>query len=131
MAKPERTLQASRMEVGRTVMVVDDDHDVRASCADVLRSAGYLVVEAEDGVTALRYLRSGNIGAVLLDVYMPGMDGLSLLDEVDSFPPVVLLTAREYDNEIITRRAKVAMYVQKPVAPPDLLEVVSRLVGVA
>src|ERR1700676_3427301 len=101
MAKSDRRPQASRMESSRTVLVVDDDHDVRASCADVLRSAGYEVVEAEDGVTALEHLRLGHVGAVLLDVYMPGMDGLSLLDEIDRFPPVVLLTARGYDDEVM------------------------------
>ena len=70
-----------------TVLVVDDDIDVRSSCAEVLRTADYVVQEAADGFAAIEHLRSGNIGAVLLDLNMPGLDGLSLLDQFDQLPP--------------------------------------------
>jgi two-component system phosphoglycerate transport system response regulator PgtA len=112
----------------RTVLVVDDDSDVRGSCADVLRTAGYRVIEAEDSSAAREHLRSPDINAVLLDVYMPGLDGLALLDELDDPPPVALLTAHVYDEEVVARRSKVALYIQKPIAPTDLLEVVGRMI---
>ena len=112
-----------------TVLVVDDDIDVRSSCAEVLRTADYVVQEAADGFAAIEHLRSGNIGAVLLDLNMPGLDGLSLLDEFDQLPPVALLTEREYDPEVISRREKVFMFLSKPVPPPDLLEAVSHMLS--
>ncbi|MGH9017588.1 MAG: response regulator [Acidimicrobiales bacterium] len=105
--------------------MVDDDEDARHSCAEVLQSAGYRVVEAEDGAAALTQLRSSDIGAILLDIFMPGLDGLSLLDQLDDPPPVALLTAHAYDDSIVARRSKVVLYIQKPVAPPILLEVVA------
>src|SRR5580692_4605835 len=93
------------------VLVVDDDSDVRSSCAEVLRTAGYVVYEAADGYAAIEYLRSRDISAVLLDVHMPGLDGLSLLDQFDLLPPVALLTEHEYDPEVIARRTKLSMYL--------------------
>jgi DNA-binding response OmpR family regulator len=86
------------------------------------------VIEAGDGSSARDYLRSASVGAVLLDVYMPGLDGLALLDEFEDPPPVALLTAHEYNADIMTRRSKVALYIQKPVAPTDLLDAVERLI---
>jgi CheY-like chemotaxis protein len=109
------------------VLVVDDDRDVRGSCAEVLRTAGYRVVEAGDGLAALELLKSSDIGAVLLDIFMPGLDGLSLLDQIDDPPPVALLTAHAYDEAIVVRRSKIAMYMQKPINPPALLEAVAQM----
>jgi CheY-like chemotaxis protein len=110
-----------------TVLVVDDDSDVRRSCAEVLRTAGYQVVEAENGLAALEHLKSSEVDAVLLDIFMPGLDGLSMLDDIEDPPPVALLTAHVYDEEIMTRRSKVAMYIQKPIAPLALLEALAQM----
>jgi CheY-like chemotaxis protein len=109
------------------VLVVDDDSDVRCSCAEVLRTAGYVVHEAADGYAAIEYLRTRVISAVLLDVNMPGLDGLSLLDQFDLLPPVALLTEHEYDPEVIARRTKVFMYLAKPVPPQNLIEAVAHM----
>ena len=109
------------------MLVVDDDSDVRHSCAEVLRTAGYRVVEAGYGQAALDHLKSSGVDAILLDVFMPGLDGLSVLDQIEDPPPVALLTAHVYDDEIVARRSKVAMYIQKPIAPLALLEAVARM----
>jgi DNA-binding response OmpR family regulator len=110
-----------------TVLVVEDDDDVRRSCAEILRTAGYEVIEAEDGVSALEQLKSSRVGAVLLDLLMPGLDGLSLLDEIDDPPPVALLTAHAYDDAIVLHRSKVTLYIQKPAAPLVLINAVASL----
>lgn len=60
-----------------------------------------------------------------LDVFMPVLDGLRLLDRLDDPPPVVLVTAHSYDEEIMARRDKVFMYIQKPLAPRHLIEAVA------
>ena len=109
------------------MLVVDDDRDVRGSCAEVLRTAGYRVVEAGDGLAALEHLKSSDIGAVLLDIFMPGLDGLSMLDQIEDPPPVALLTAHAYDEAVVVRRAKIAMYMQKPINPSALLEAVAQM----
>jgi CheY-like chemotaxis protein len=113
------------MRGSETVLVVDDDRDVRRSCAEVLRTAGYRVIEAEDGLAALGHLESSEVDAVLLDVFMPGLDGLSVLDHIEDPPPVALLTAHAYDDEIMVRRSKVSVYIQKPIAPLALIEAVA------
>ena len=68
---------------------------------------------------------------MILDVNMPRLDGLALLDEVDDLQPVILMTEREYDFDVIARRSKVSLYVAKPVAPGDLIEAVAHLLSSA
>jgi CheY-like chemotaxis protein len=60
---------------GATILVIDDDSDVRAFLADSLQSLGYSVVEAEDGEGGLEVLREKSPDLVLLDYAMPGMNG--------------------------------------------------------
>lgn len=127
IAFPSPYQHAWSMKGDGTVLLVDDDCDVRCSFAEVLRTAGYRVLEAEDGLSAQERLKSDDVGVVLLDVFMPGLDGLSLLDEIENPPPVALLTAHGYDEAIMLRRSKVAMYIQKPIAPLELLEAVARM----
>ena len=111
---------------GDSVLVVDDDEDVRSSFAEILRTAGYSVVEARDGFEALEHLRSSPVAALVLDILMPRLSGLELLDRLDDPPPVLLLTARDYDVYVTGRRSKVYMYLQKPVPPRELLRAVAR-----
>lgn len=111
------------------VLVVEDDAGIRTSFAAILRGAGYKVAEAEDGLVALEQLRSRRVGAVVLDVLMPGLDGLDLLDKLDDPPPVVLVTAHDYDPEVMARRSKVSLYLQKPVPPANLLEAVAQAIS--
>ena len=108
------------------VLLVEDDDDVRSSFAEILNEAGYSTAERPDTSTALALLRSSDIGMVILDVYLPGQDGLWLLDQLDDPPPVVLITAHNYDPQVMARQAKVFLYLQKPVQPPELLLAVAR-----
>ena len=83
----------------RRIMVVDDDDEIREALADVLTDEGYEVVGARDGHQALRYLREGQRpSAILLDLWMPVMDGWQLRHELLSDStlsdiPVIVLTA--------------------------------------
>ena len=61
-----------------TILVVDDDADVRESLSEFLELHGYEVVAAADGMEALDRLQTVSPCAVLLDVKMPGMDGVAL-----------------------------------------------------
>jgi CheY-like chemotaxis protein len=82
----------------RTIMVVDDVPDARDVLARLLRIGGYAAVTAEDGVEALAALTYTSPDLILLDLMMPGMDGVSVLRALRKDPrwkhlPVVLLTA--------------------------------------
>ena len=111
------------------VLVVDDDDYLRTLWRDVLRDASWRVEEAPNGLVALEFLRSTPVGAVVLDVRMPVLDGFGLLDQLGSPPPVVLVTGHVYDPEVMVRRDKVSFYLQKPVLPPVLLEAVAQAIA--
>ena len=77
-------------------MIVDDDQDLRAVVGDVLKDEGFDVVEAKDGATALAAARKAMPEAVLLDLKMPGIDGMSVLvemQEIDPHLPIIIMTA--------------------------------------
>ena len=78
------------------VMIVEDDADLREALSDTLKLAGYQVWEAANGNTALNILSNEDVGMIVSDVQMDGMDGQTLLKRVKSqYPdiPVVLMTA--------------------------------------
>jgi len=108
------------------VLIVEDDQDLRMSFAAILQDAGYGVAQAEDGFVALEQLRTVEVGAIILDVRMPVMDGYQLLDKLDHPPPVMLITAHGWDAEAVARREKIFEFVRKPIDPADLIALVGR-----
>jgi len=111
------------------VLVVEDNDALRLSYNAILRNAGYRVADAANGSEALQHLRTADFDAVLLDIAMPVLNGLEMLDLLVDPPPVVLITAREYDEQIIQRRSKVLLYLQKPVFPEVLLASIAQAVS--
>ena len=91
-----------------SVLVVDDDAVYREQLAIVLRRAGHRVQVAADGAQALQQMRRDPPGLVLLDLIMPGMDGLEVITAMRSDPAlvdiqVVLVTAADVPDEVIRR----------------------------
>ena len=79
-----------------SVLVVDDDPEMRALILDVLQHEGYEVVEAKDGAEAVRALRSREFDVILMDKNMPGPTGLDLLPGFQRVCPgsrVIMMTA--------------------------------------
>lgn len=111
------------------VLVADDDEAVRSSLALVLRSAGYRVAEASDGLDALAHLAQCDVGVMLLDVKMPGLDGLGLLDRLERPPPTIVLSANDHHAAVEALGPKVHAHFTKPVAPPTLLRRVGEILG--
>ena len=111
-----------------TVFVVDDDSDIRASLNRLLQSVK-LPVELFE--SAERFLESGKAqapGCLLLDVRMPGMDGLELLEYLTTLrlhPPVILLTGHG-DVPMVLRALKAGAldFIEKPANPQRLIETV-------
>jgi CheY-like chemotaxis protein/signal transduction histidine kinase len=98
---PSTMLRASDEDRKRTVLVVDDDYDLRETMRDVLEDEGYIVETASNGQEALDCLRDGNSPeVVVLDLMMPVMDGWHFLDELKREPaladiPVVVMSASQ------------------------------------
>ena len=118
----------------RTVLVVEDDEDILTLVTKRLRLDGYEVVEARDGEEALELAREWQPSIAVLDLGLPGIDGLEVLrriraDDELSGMLVVLLTARAQEADV--RRgfeAGADAYVRKPFSPTKLSESVSELV---
>jgi DNA-binding response OmpR family regulator len=113
-----------------SVLIVEDDADVRAALAAFLEGEGYKVLEADDGATALRELRARTVCLVLLDLWMPGMNGWEfraeqLKDAALARVPVVLITA---DHAAARNAADLGVhgYMTKPIEFGELLEYVAR-----
>ena len=113
-----------------TVLVTDDDEAVRGSVADILALSGYEVLQAADGGEALRVLDQQSVDVLLLDMAMPKLDGLAVLEALGQPPPkVILLSAlARYSPEDIDRKGlseKVTRTLHKPCPPVELLAAVN------
>jgi two-component system chemotaxis response regulator CheY len=112
------------------VLVVDDDPDVRWTVAEILRSAGFSVAEAEDGEIALGKLRTERYRMILLDMRMPNRDGVSLIQAVGEVPPVIVHSAYSLNADDRERLgSSVVDYLHKPVSPQKLLRAVETVLG--
>jgi len=74
----------------RTLLIVDDDPEVRGALRRALRGSEYAVIEAADGAVGLAIFRTNPVDVVISDYEMPGMDGLELLQRVRLHDPRVL-----------------------------------------
>ena len=111
------------------ILVVDDDNAVRSSIAEILRRQNYLVIEASSGENALPHLLEDPVDVVLLDVRMPGMDGLTVLEKLKQIAPdvIVIMMTAYADKETVyeaLRRHRAYDLMEKPIPPQALLRVV-------
>jgi CheY-like chemotaxis protein len=135
-------MRGSRLDSSRTstrfanvapsVLVVDDDHHVRAAVVDALELAGYGVHAAASATEALAFVEEGlRPSLIVLDLVMPAMDGWSFAAELRSSLigqdiPVVVMTAH---GDTLLRCAPVsAGYLRKPVELEQLLDTVRRCI---
>ena len=110
----------------RTILVVDDSAYVRRMIRFALPSELYTVVEAGDGIDALKYLENTPTDLLITDLKMPNMDGFSLIRELRSRPgleylPIIMLTGEsgeQYQNE--AREAGVSAFIVKPFVPEQI-----------
>lgn len=114
------------------VLVVDDNRSIRTSVGELLRSAGYSVLEAEDGETALSLVAENEVGAIVLDMRMPGRGGLGVLDALDDPPPIIIMSGFALDLDAQERvDAKIFVQLVKPFHPRRLLDAVASAIGPA
>ncbi|GAA4601836.1 DNA-binding response OmpR family regulator [Actinoplanes octamycinicus] len=118
-----------------TVLIADDDEDVRDLVATKLRAAGYRTLTAADGRTAMALAVGERPQLVLLDVHMPGLDGLGFCYELHSSPqtadiPVIFISGRAEPADVdLGRMVGAEDYLAKPIDPAELLRRVERLLG--
>jgi two-component system OmpR family response regulator len=106
------------------ILVVDDARDIREPLVRYLKESGYRASAAESAAAARRAMRTSGIDLVILDIMMPGEDGLSLCRSIreSSGIPVIMLTARgEELDRIVGLEVGADDYVAKPFNPRELL----------
>ena len=113
---------------GFSVLVVDDEAGMRETVADILTGEGYDVTTAADGNDALSRLRTTTFSVVLMDIRMPGRDGISVLRELGGPPPPVVLMTAYADEEQHEAAAQAGSFavLHKPVPARRLLDLVAR-----
>ena len=106
------------------ILIAEDDPDIRALLELYLKSSGYQVQTAANGIQALEILRRQKIDLALLDIMMPETDGISAMIELRKSTniPVILLTAKSEDSDkILGLNVGADDYITKPFNPVELL----------
>ena len=116
------------------ILIAEDFATMRRIIKTVLRQAGYQqIIEAEDGVIALRKLRSDDIGLVIADWNMPNMTGLDLLktmrndDTLKDIPFLMVTAEAKKDNIIEAIQSGASNYLVKPFTPDMLREKIDQI----
>jgi len=116
-----------------SILIVEDDRPTCLFLAETLTAAGFTVASAKDGVEALECLRAGSYDLMLLDVWMPKMNGLDVLAALPkegARPKVVVMTADDTPETLLkVVREQAWRYVAKPVDAEALVELLHEVVA--
>ena len=118
---------------GARILVVDDDRAFRLSTAALLRDEGYRIVEAEDGEEARRALEGGGVHLILLDMRMPGIDGIDLVEVLRTrgeHTPILMISGfGTVDAAVRALHVGADDFLTKPVEPEVLTQRVAQLLS--
>lgn len=111
--------------MSKTILVVDDEKDIRISLVGILEDEGYQVVTAASGLDALESAREDLPDLVLLDIWMPGMDGLETLEKLKNvFPNITVIMISGHGTiETAVRATKLGAFdfIEKPLSLDKML----------
>jgi len=113
-----------RMVAVATILVVDDEPRIVQLVRDYLEHGGFTVLTAQDGPAALRTARTGRPDLVVLDLGLPGLDGLDVARSLrrDGEVPIIMLTARtEESDKLVGLELGADDYLTKPFSPKELV----------
>jgi len=112
------------IEAPRHILVVEDEPKIAALLCDYLRAAGYAASSLADGLQALQAIRAQPPAVLLLDVMLPGMDGLALCREVRAFSglPILMISARVDElDRLLGLELGADDYLCKPFSPREVV----------
>ena len=116
-----------------TVLVVDDEERIRSSLRGILSDEGYRVFDTGDGPHAMEIIARENPSAVLLDVWMPGFDGIELLRQIKQTrpqTPVIMISGHaNIQNAVAATRLGAADFLEKPFSVNGLLASLERVLA--
>ena len=112
------------------ILIVDDEPDMRLAIKNVLKIRGYEIFEAGDGIAALDIIRKNDIHLMLLDIRLPGMDGIEVLErtrKINRSLPVVMITGYGHIRSAVdVMKLGANEYLQKPFENTQLVKTVRR-----
>jgi DNA-binding response OmpR family regulator len=139
---PESALQAAKIAgvpfmppQQRTILIVDDDHEILESMRTVLENKGFRILAARDGNAGLMIAERENPDLIVLDMMMPKKSGFLVLEKLKSRPGGLIPTIMITGNEGSRHRAYAEMlgvrdYIRKPFAMEKLVRAIERVLGV-
>jgi DNA-binding NtrC family response regulator len=108
----------------KNILVVDDDMSVRTTFSTILRKEGYQVTAVKDGYEAIKAIDEQSFDLALVDLRMPGLDGIEVLEKIKSRRPqtrVIIYTGYGSITTVVEAMRKGATdYLNKPFSPDDL-----------
>jgi DNA-binding NtrC family response regulator len=106
------------------LLIIDDEAGVRETLCEVLRDEGYEVDTAPDGVTGIELFRKEHWDVALVDLKMPGMDGLQVMEKMHtirpSMPVVIITGYGTVENAVEAMKLGAADYLMKPFTPAEI-----------
>lgn len=117
----------------RTVLLIDDQADVREVLRLLLEREGFRAVEAGDGVEALRLLRQNQPELIILDLLMPEMDGYEFLAQVPAGIPLIVMSGvdERLSHRAMLSHAGIRSVLRKPVRIEDIQKAVRAALPIA
>lgn len=113
-----------------SILIVDDEPVTRKSLSDIIRLEGYMVTSVPNGQAAVEHVRTHHVDLMIVDLRMPGMDGLEVVQVVNQVAPdteVILLTAfASTETAIQALRLRIHDYLQKPSPPSQIVASVKK-----
>ena len=112
------------------ILVVDDEPVARQSLTDILKLEGFIVSAVPNGQAAVEHVRTHAVDLMIVDLKMPGMDGLEVIQVVNQTSPeteIILLTAHgSIESAVQALRLRIHDYLSKPASPPQILASVKK-----
>jgi len=116
----------------KPVLIVDDEKNIRLTLSQSLEPLGLELDTAVNGEEALAKLKEKNFGLILLDLRMPGMDGMEVLRQVSRLRPdirIIIITAHgTVDSAVEAMKLGAVDFIQKPFSPTEIRDLVSRVI---
>jgi len=117
----------------QSILIMDDSITVRNTLTETLQKAGYLVLQAKDGVEGLQKLQQTDVAAILCDLEMPGMNGFEFLKvrqqtpELVSIPTIMLTSRTGVKHQQLAQELGATSYLTKPYLAPQLLATLAKV----
>jgi DNA-binding NtrC family response regulator len=120
------------MMTSKGILIVDDDHSICLTLSLALNDLGYELATAHSGEAALSAIEQRNFGIVLLDIWMPGIDGMEVLRLIKLIAPqirVIMMTAHGgVESAVAAMKLGAVDFIQKPFTPPEIRSLVEAVI---